>query len=169
MPGSEGLLLKRSTSSYREQILSDLHYDKVLNFYVSTTLIKYLLRRIRSIKCTRNNWDFLYILQKSLYSTKNYIIRDLFLRESWRISCSLILESERFRACNGWILRFIQSNMTASLVNIFCLKMAIRSSSSEIWLSSTSFLFHSGHWIGAPGVIDGKLPNRFSIKNHLDC
>ena len=78
MPGSEGLLLKRSTSSYRKQILSDLHYDKVLDFYVSTTLIKYLLRRIRSRKCTRYNWDFLYILQKSLYSTKNYIIRDLF-------------------------------------------------------------------------------------------
>ena len=96
MPGSEGLLLKRSMSSYREQILSDLQYDKVLDFYVSTTLIKYLLRWIRSRKCTRNNWDFLYILQKSFYSTKNYIIRDLFLRESWRIICSLILESERF-------------------------------------------------------------------------
>ena len=79
MPGSEGLLLKRSMSTYRNQILSDLHYDKVLDFYVSTTLIKYLLWRIRSKKCTRNNWDFLYILQKSLYSTKNYIIQDLFL------------------------------------------------------------------------------------------
>ena len=45
MPGSEGLLLKRSTSSYRKQILSDLHYGKVLDFYESTTLIKYLLRR----------------------------------------------------------------------------------------------------------------------------
>jgi len=71
------------------------------------------------------------------------------------------------RACNGWILRFIQSNMTASPVNIFCLRTAIRSRSWGIWLSSTGFLFHSGHWIGAPGVIDGKLPNRFSIKNHL--
>ena len=27
------------------------------------------------------------------------------------------------RACNGWILRFIQSNMTVSPVNILCLKM----------------------------------------------
>ena len=82
MPGSEGLLLKQSTSSYRKQIISELHYDKVLDFYVSTTLIKYLLQRIRSRKYTRDNWDFLYILQKSFYSTKNYIIRDLFLRES---------------------------------------------------------------------------------------
>ena len=82
MPGSEGLLLKRSTSSYRKQILSVLHYGKVLDFYESTTLIKYLFWRIRSRKCTKNNCDFLYILQKSLYSTKNYIIRDLFLRES---------------------------------------------------------------------------------------
>ena len=90
MPGSEGLLLKWSTSSYRKPILSDLHYGKVLDFYVSTTLIKYLLRRIRSRKCTRNNWDFLYILQKSLYSTKNYIIRDLFLRVSrWIIKLIL--------------------------------------------------------------------------------
>src|SRR6185312_2725576 len=96
MHGSEGLLLKQSMSSYRKQILSELHYDKVLDFYVSTTLIKYLLRRIRSRKCTKNNWDFLYILQKSLYSTKNYIIRDLFLRASRWISCSLILEFERF-------------------------------------------------------------------------
>ena len=71
------------------------------------------------------------------------------------------------RACNGWILRFIQSNMTASPVNIFCLRTAIRSRSWGIWLSSTGFLFHSGHWIGAPGVIDGKLPSRFSIKNYL--
>ena len=96
MPGGEGLLLKRSTSSYRKQILSDLNYDKVVDHYVSTTLIKYLLQWIRSRKCTRNNWNFLYILQKSLYSIKNYIIRDLFLRVSWRISCSLILESKRF-------------------------------------------------------------------------
>ena len=80
MPGSEGLLLKRSTSSYRKQIISVLQYGKVLNFYESTTLIKYLLRWIRIRKCTRNNWDIIYILQKSLYSTKNYIIRDLFLR-----------------------------------------------------------------------------------------
>ena len=55
------------------------------------------------------------------------------------------------RACNGWILRFIQSNMIVFPLNIFCLRMAIRSSSSEIWLSSTGFLFHSGHWIGGPG------------------
>src|SRR6185295_8687842 len=96
MPGSEGLLLKRSTSSYRKQILSDLYYGKVLDFYESTTFIKYLLRWIRSRKCTRNNWDIIYILQKSLYSTKNYIIRDLFLRVSRWISCSLILESKRF-------------------------------------------------------------------------
>ena len=82
MPGSEGLLLKQSTSSYRKQILSDLDYGKVLNFYESTTLIKYLLRQIRSRKSTRNNWDSIYILQKSLYSIKNYIIRDLFLRVS---------------------------------------------------------------------------------------
>ena len=73
MPGSEGLLLKRSTSSYRKQILSVLYYGKVLDFYESTTLIKYLLRWTRSRKCTRNNWDIIYILQKSLYSTKNYI------------------------------------------------------------------------------------------------
>ena len=96
MPGSEGLLLKRSTSSYRKQILSDLHYDKVLDFYVSTTLFKYLLRWSRNRKCIRNNWDFLYILQRSLYSTKNYIIRDLFLRKSWRISCSLVQKPKRF-------------------------------------------------------------------------
>ena len=82
MPGSKGLLLKRSTFSYRKQILSDLHYGKVLDFYELTTLIKYLLWWIRSRKSTRNNWDFIYILQKSLYSTKNYIIRDLFLRVS---------------------------------------------------------------------------------------
>ena len=82
MPGSEGLLLKRSMSSYRKQILLDLHYGKVLDFYKLTTLIKYLLRWIRSRKCTGNNWDIIYILQKSLYSTKNYIIRDLFLRVS---------------------------------------------------------------------------------------
>ena len=63
MPGSEGLLLKRSTSSYRKQILSDLHYGKVLDFYESTTLIKYLLRWIRSRKCTRNNWDSIYIFR----------------------------------------------------------------------------------------------------------
>jgi hypothetical protein len=79
MPGSEGLLLKRSTSSYRKQILSVLYYGKVLDFYESTTLIKYLLRWIHSRKCTRNNWDIIYILQKLLHSTKNYIIRDLFL------------------------------------------------------------------------------------------
>ena len=96
MPGSEGLLLKRTTSSYRKQIPSDLHYGKILDFYELTTLIKYLFRRIRSRKSTRNNWDSIYILQKSLYSTKNYIIRDLFLRVSWRISCSLILGSKRF-------------------------------------------------------------------------
>src|SRR6185312_4246490 len=96
MHGSEGLLLKQSMSSYRKQILSDLHYDKVLDFYVSTTLIKYLLRRIRSRKCTKNNWDFLYILQKSLCSTKNYIIRHLFLQASRWISCPLVLKSKRF-------------------------------------------------------------------------
>ena len=73
MSGSEGLLLKRSTSSYRKQILSVLYYGKVLDFYEST-IIKYLLRWIRSRKCTRNNCDIIYILQKSLYSTKNYII-----------------------------------------------------------------------------------------------
>ena len=84
MPGSEGLLLKRSTSSYRKQILSDLHYGKVLDFYVSTTLIKYLLRWIHSRKGIRNNRNFLYVPQQSLYSTKCYIIRDLFLRASWR-------------------------------------------------------------------------------------
>ena len=162
MLGSEGLLLKRSMSSYRKQILSDLHYGKVLDFYESTTLIKYLLQWTRSRKCTRNNWDSIYILKKSLHSTKNYIIRDLFLRVSWRISCSLILESKRSRACNGWILRFIQSKMTVSPVNILCLKMPIRASSSEIWLSSAGFLFHSGHWIGGPGVMDGKLLDWFS-------
>ena len=96
MPGSEGLLLKWSTSSYRKQILSVLYYGKVLDFYESTTLIKYLLWWIRSRKCTRNNLDIIYILQKSLYSTKNYIIRDLFLWVSWQISCSLILESKWF-------------------------------------------------------------------------
>ena len=62
MPGSEGLDLKRSMSSYRKQILSDLHYGKVLDFYESTTLIKYLLRRIRSRKSIRTNWDYIYIL-----------------------------------------------------------------------------------------------------------
>ena len=82
MPGSEGLLLKRSTSSNRKQILSDLHYGKILDFYVSTTLIKYLLRWIRSRKGTRNNRNFLYVPQQSLYLTKIYIIRDLFLRVS---------------------------------------------------------------------------------------
>ena len=46
MPGGEGLLLKRSTSSYRKKILSDLYYGKVLDHYVSTTLIKYLLRKM---------------------------------------------------------------------------------------------------------------------------
>ena len=70
-------------------------------------------------------------------------------------------------ACNGWILRLIQSNTTASPVNIFCLKMAIRPSSSETWFSSTGFLFHSGHWIGGPVVIGGKHPDWFSTKNHL--
>jgi len=80
MPGSEGLLLKLSTSSNRKQILSDLHYGKVLDFYVSTTLIKYLLRWISSRKSIRYNWNFLYVPQQSLYSTKHYIIRDLFLR-----------------------------------------------------------------------------------------
>ena len=82
MPGSEGLLLKRSTSSYRKQILLVLYYGKVLDFYESTTLIKYLLRWICNRKCTRNNWDSIYILQKSLYLIKNYIIRDLLLRVS---------------------------------------------------------------------------------------
>ena len=82
MPGREGLLLKRSMSSYRKHILSDLHYGKVLDHYVSTAFIKYLLWRIRNRKYIRNNSDFLYIPQQSLYSTKYYIIRDLFLRVS---------------------------------------------------------------------------------------
>ena len=161
MPGSEGLLLKRSTSSYRKQILLDLHYGKVLDFYESTTHIKYLLRWIRSRKCTRNNWDSIYILQKSLYSTKNYIIWYLFLRLSWQISCSLILESKRFPSLQ-WLdssLHPVKHDCLTS--QHICLKMAIWSSSSEIWLSSTVFLFHSGHWIGGPGVMDRKLLDWF--------
>ena len=58
MPGSEGLLLKRSTSSYRKQIISDLHYGKVLDFYVSTTLIKYVLWWIRSKKMYQEQLGF---------------------------------------------------------------------------------------------------------------
>ena len=89
MPGSEGLLLKRFTSSYRKQILSVL-------YYVDRSVVPWY----------------------------------------WNPSDS--------RACNGWILRFIQSNMIVSPVNILCLKMAIRGSSSEIWLSSTGFFIPLG-------------------------
>ena len=71
------------------------------------------------------------------------------------------------QACSGWILLFIQSNTTTSPVNIFCLKMAIRSSSSKTRLSLTGFLFHSSHWIGGPWSKGGKLPDWFSTKNHL--
>ena len=161
MPGSEGLLLKRSTSSYRKQILSDLHYGKVLDFYESTTLIKYLFRWIRSRKCTRNTWILFTFFRSRcirLKTTSSEISSFEYLDGSvvpwyWNPSDS--------RACNGWILRFIQSNMTVSPVNIFCLQMAIRASSSEIWLSSAGFLFHSGHWIGGPGVMDGKFLDWF--------
>ena len=158
MSGSEGLLLKRSML---KQILSVLYYGKVLNFYESTTLIKYLLRWTRSRKCTRNNW-ILFIFFRSrcirLKTTSSEISSFEYLDGSvvpwyWNPSDS--------RACNGWILHFIQSNMTVSPVNI-CLRTAIRSSSSETWLSSTGFLFHSGHWIGGPGVIGGKHPDWFS-------
>ena len=144
MPGSEELLLKRSTSSYRKQILSNLHYGKVLDFYELTTLIKYLLRLIRSKKVPGTT-GILFTFFRSrcirLKTTSSEIssfeyLDGLVVPWYWNPSDS--------RACNGWILRFIQSNMIVSPVNIFCLKMAIRASSSEIWLSSTGFLFHLG-------------------------
>ena len=162
MPGSEGLLLKWSKSSYKKQILSDLHYGKVLDFYVLTTLIKYLLRRIRSRKGIRNNRNFLYVPQQSLYLTKSYIIRDLFLRVSWWISCSLILESKRFPS-----LQWLDSSLHPVKQDCFPSQHILPQNDNSfeklgIWLSSTGFLFHSGHWIGGPGVIGGKFPNRFS-------
>ena len=71
------------------------------------------------------------------------------------------------RAWKGWILLFIQSNMTTSLVICFCLRLAIHSSRTGIWLSSTVFLFNSGLWIGGPGVIIGSVLPRLSIYNHF--
>ena len=159
MPGSEGLLLKRSTSSYRKQILSDLHYGKVLDFYVSTTLIKYLLRRFAAEKVLRTIRTFFTFLSSRciwLKATSSEISSFEYLDGS---AVSWYWNPSNPRACNGWILRFIQSNTTASPVNILCLKSVIRSSSSETWLSSTDFLFYSGHWIGGPGVIGGKHPD----------
>ena len=67
------------------------------------------------------------------------------------------------RACSGWILFFIQSNMTTSPVTFLCLRSAIRASSLSTWLLSTGFLFHSDHWIGGPGVMMGMLSHWFSI------
>ena len=71
------------------------------------------------------------------------------------------------QACNGWILRFIQSKKTASPVIWLCLRSSIHSSRLGIWLSSTGFLFHSGLWIGGPGIITGRVWPWFSMHNHF--
>ena len=163
MPGSEGLLLKRSTSSYRKQILSVLYYS---NYSISMNrllLSSTCFGGFVAEKVSGTIGTFFTFLSSRcirLNATSSEISSFEYLGGSvvpwyWNPSNS--------RACSGWILFFIQSNMTASPVTLFCLRSAIRTSSSEIWLSSTGFLFHSGHWIGGPGVIAGTLSHWFSI------
>ena len=67
------------------------------------------------------------------------------------------------RACRGWILCFIQSITTASLVIWFCFRSTIRLSRSGIWLSSVGFFFHSGLLIGALGAIAGREVSWFPM------
>ena len=62
MPGNGGLLLKRSTSSYkRHKILSRSQQGKVFDYYKIDYSYQYLFRRICSRKSIRNNRYFLYI------------------------------------------------------------------------------------------------------------
>ena len=98
-------------------------------------------------------------LKTSLFEISYSEYRDAAVPWYWKPNVS--------QACSGWILLFIQSNTTASPLVCFCLRLAIRASSSGIWLSSTSFSFHSGCRTGGPGVITGRVSDWFSMYNHL--
>ena len=67
-----------------------------------------------SSHCTRLN------ISSSEISSSEYL-DELVVLWYWKPNVS--------RACSGWILLFIQSNMTASPVTLFCLRSAIRASS----------------------------------------
>ena len=163
MPGGGGLLLKHSTSSYKK-----------VKFYQNYTKVRYSIttnRLLLSSTCFRGfaaekvsgttgtSFTFSSSRRIRLNTSSSEISSSKNLDESvipwyWKPNVS--------RACSGWILLFIQSNTTASPVKLFFLSSAIRASSLEIWLLSTGFLFHSGHWIGGPGVITGTLSHWFS-------
>ena len=64
-------------------------------------------------------------------------------------------------------IQTITQTCASMIQSCFCLSLVILSSSSGIWLSLTSFLFHSGLQIGGPGVMAGRVSNWFSIYSYF--
>jgi len=64
-------------------------------------------------------------------------------------------------------IQTITQTCASMIQSCFCLSLVILSSSSGIWLSLTSFLFHSGLQIGGPGVLAGRVSHWFSMYSHF--
>ena len=152
MPGSEGLLLNRSTSSCRKQnfIRITLRYSIPTNRLLlsSTCFEGFAAKKVSGTTGTSftflsSRWIRLNTSSSEISSSKN--LDESVVPWYWKPNV--------FRAYSGWILLFIQSNAIASPVKFLCLRSAILERRSGIWLLSTGFLFHSGHWIGGSGVI----------------
>ena len=162
MPSGGGLLLKRSTSSYRAKFYQNYTKVKYSINYKSTTLISTCFGGLAAEKVSGTTRIFFTSLSSrwtQLNTSSSEISFSEHLDESvvpwyWKPSVS--------RACSGWTLLFIQLHTIASPVKFLCLRSAILERSSGIWLSSIGFLFHSGHWIGGPRVVAGTLSHWFS-------
>ena len=163
MPGSGGLLLKHSTSSYKKvkfyQNYTKVRYSITTNRLLlsSTCFGGFAAEKVSgttdtSLTSLSSRWIRLNTSSSEISSSKN--LDESVIPWYWKPNV--------FRAYSDWILLFIQSNAIASPVKFLCLRSAILERSSGIWLLSTGFLFHSGHWIGGPGVITGTLSHWFS-------
>ena len=144
------------------QTLSESYWIKVLDQYISTTSVHTWFGGFAAEIVSGTTGTSFTLFSSHwirLKTSSSEISSSEYLDESvvpwyWKPNVS--------RACSGWILLFIQLNTIASPVKFLCLISAILERSSGIWLPSTGFLFHSGHWIGGPGVIVGTLSHWFS-------